>query len=82
MTIAPPTHILWDIAYTCPLRCTHCYSESGRRPSRQLSHEDILRVADRIIFQRPEGVGLAGGEGLEDRVRIGQRPEFPEPARV
>jgi sulfatase maturation enzyme AslB (radical SAM superfamily) len=64
MTIAPPTHILWDITYTCPLRCTHCYSESGRRPSRQLSHEDILRVADRIISLRPEGVGLAGGEGL------------------
>jgi MoaA/NifB/PqqE/SkfB family radical SAM enzyme len=64
MTLAPPTHIIWDITYTCPLRCTHCYSESGRRPSRQLAHDDILRVADRIISLRPAGVGLAGGEAL------------------
>lgn len=64
MTLAPPTHIVWDITYTCPLRCTHCYSESGRRPSRQLSPEDNLRVADRLIELGPAGVGLAGGEAL------------------
>jgi MoaA/NifB/PqqE/SkfB family radical SAM enzyme len=64
MTIAPPTHVVWDITYTCPLRCTHCYSESGRRPSRQLSPEDNLRIADRIIGLGPAGVGLAGGEAL------------------
>lgn len=67
MTIAPPTHILWDITYTCPLRCTHCYSESGRRPSRHLSPDENLRIADRIIALGPAGVGLAGGEALTVR---------------
>jgi len=37
---------------------------SGRRPTRQLGHDEILRIADRIIALAPSGVGLAGGEAL------------------
>lgn len=59
-----PLEIIWDITYACPLRCFHCYSESGRRPSRQLGRRDMLRVADRIIAMRPYGISLAGGEPL------------------
>ncbi|SDY82640.1 Radical SAM superfamily enzyme, MoaA/NifB/PqqE/SkfB family [Amycolatopsis xylanica] len=59
-----PNNIIWDVTYACPLRCTHCYSESGRRPSRQLRGDDLLRVADAIIALRPENVVLAGGEPL------------------
>ncbi|MEH0972342.1 radical SAM protein [Micromonospora sp. CPCC 205546] len=59
-----PTNVIWDVTYACPLRCTHCYSESGRRPSRQLGREDMLRVADAIVSLRPDGVALAGGEPL------------------
>jgi MoaA/NifB/PqqE/SkfB family radical SAM enzyme len=64
--IAPdrPTNVVWDITYACPLRCVHCYSESGRRPSRELGHEDQLRVTDAIIALRPAGVSLTGGEPL------------------
>ncbi|MEU4569893.1 radical SAM protein [Micromonospora sp. NPDC023956] len=64
--IAPdrPTNVIWDVTYACPLRCTHCYSESGRRPSRQLGNEDMFRVADAIVSLRPAGVALAGGEPL------------------
>ncbi|MGI5271711.1 radical SAM protein [Nonomuraea sp. CA-218870] len=54
----------WDITYACPLRCTHCYSESGRRPSRQLAHDEMLRVADAIVALGPESVEFAGGEPL------------------
>lgn len=59
-----PTNVIWDVTYACPLRCTHCYSESGRRPSRQLDQADLLRVADAIVSLRPDGVALAGGEPL------------------
>lgn len=59
-----PTGIIWDITYACPLRCTHCYSESGRRPARQLSHDDLLRVTDAIISVGTGMVTLAGGEPL------------------
>lgn len=59
-----PQSVIWDITYACPLRRTHCYSESGRRPSRQVSHEDLLRIADAIIALGPVQVALAGGEPL------------------
>ncbi|AJF68730.1 radical SAM protein [Streptomyces vietnamensis] len=59
-----PLEVLWDITYACPLRCTHCYSESGRRPARRLSGADMLRAADAILALGAEGVCLAGGEPL------------------
>ncbi|MFI6317539.1 radical SAM protein [Nonomuraea sp. NPDC050556] len=59
-----PDGVIWDVTYACPLRCVHCYSESGRRPSRRLSDADMVRVADRIVAMRPQGVAIAGGEPL------------------
>jgi MoaA/NifB/PqqE/SkfB family radical SAM enzyme len=59
-----PKVVVWDTTYACPLRCVHCYSESGRRPHRQLSPEDMVTVVDRIIELRPSLVDLTGGEPL------------------
>jgi MoaA/NifB/PqqE/SkfB family radical SAM enzyme len=59
-----PLEVIWDITYACPLRCSHCYSESGRRASRQLRGPDLLAAADAIAAMRPLGVSLAGGEPL------------------
>lgn len=59
-----PSDVIWDITYACPLRCVHCYSESGRRPGRQLSLDDMLKVADAIVSLAPQAVELAGGEPL------------------
>ena len=57
-----PACVIWDMTYACPLRCVHCYSESGRRATRQLSYEDMLRIADAICSLRPPTVLLSGGE--------------------
>ncbi|MFI9379960.1 radical SAM protein [Kutzneria sp. NPDC052558] len=57
-----PRKFVWDTTYACPLRCVHCYSESGRRASRQLAPVTMLRVADKIIEAGPELVMLSGGE--------------------
>jgi MoaA/NifB/PqqE/SkfB family radical SAM enzyme len=62
--IPPPPVVVWDITYACPLRCAHCYSESGRRPSRQLGRTDMVRVINAILALRPEAVVFAGGEPL------------------
>ncbi|MCZ0982320.1 cytochrome P450 [Streptomyces diastatochromogenes] len=73
-----PLEVLWDITYACPLRCTHCYSESGRRPARRLSGEDMLRAADAILALGTEGVCLAGANPCScrscSRSRSGSRP--------
>ncbi|MFD3330695.1 radical SAM protein [Streptomyces sp. NPDC058701] len=59
-----PRSIIWDITYSCPLRCSHCYSESGRRPSRQLGTNELLRLADVMAALDLESVTFAGGEPL------------------
>ncbi|MGW0520260.1 radical SAM protein [Crossiella sp. NPDC003009] len=64
---ACPSDIVWDVTYSCPLRCSHCYTESGRRQSKQLSHEEMLRVADALTTLRPATILLAGGEPLAVR---------------
>ncbi|EWM10508.1 radical SAM protein [Kutzneria sp. 744] len=59
-----PRIIVWDTTYACPLLCVHCYSESGRRPTRQLDPDTMLLVADKIAAAGPESVVLSGGEPL------------------
>ncbi|MFE4832357.1 radical SAM protein [Streptomyces sp. NPDC056672] len=63
-TPSTPESVIWDTTYACPLRCIHCYSESGRRAARQLDHEDMLRVTDALISMKPRVLALAGGEPL------------------
>ncbi len=59
-----PAFVVWDITYACPLRCCHCYSESGRRAPRQLSADQLLQVTDALTLARPKGIVLSGGEPL------------------
>ncbi|MEV7403074.1 radical SAM protein [Streptomyces sp. NPDC091267] len=70
-----PQEVNWDLTYACPLRCTHCYSESGRRPSRQLSMADMEKVADALISLGPRAVQFSGGEPLlvKDVHKLAQR---------
>jgi len=55
---------IWDLTYACPLRCIHCYSESGRRPARTLDRASAMRVVDVILSAHPTRISLSGGEPL------------------
>jgi len=55
---------VWDVTYACPLRCLHCYSESGRRASRALGHDDAMRVVEVMINKKPQRVSFSGSEPL------------------
>lgn len=59
-----PSHIDWQLTYACQLRCVHCYTESGRRASRKLPREDLLRIAEILVDLRVKRVLLCGGEPL------------------
>lgn len=59
-----PNVLIWDVTFACPLRCSHCYTESGRRPPRNLSHEEMLKVTDALLSFRPLQITLCGGEPL------------------
>ncbi|MGF9762996.1 radical SAM protein [Microvirga sp. 0TCS3.31] len=58
---------IWDITYACPLRCVHCYTESGRRPARTLDRDAAMRVIDMILAARAKKVSISGGEPLSVR---------------
>lgn len=58
---------IWDITYSCPLRCGHCYSESGRRPARTLDRDAAMRVVDLILGAQAKKVSISGGEPLSVR---------------
>lgn len=56
------TFVVWDVTYACPLRCIHCYSESGRRASRMLDEASFLRGIDALIEAKIQVVAFSGGE--------------------
>ena len=60
----PIQRFIWDLTYACPLRCVHCYSESGRRPARMLDRDGMLRVVQVMIAAKPSRVSFGGGEPL------------------
>ncbi|RUO89450.1 radical SAM protein [Corallococcus sp. AB018] len=56
--------LVWLVTYRCPLLCTHCHSESGRRPSRQLPPEKMQQLVDVLLSMRLRQVTFSGGEPL------------------
>lgn len=59
-----PSCVDWQLTFACQLRCTHCYTESGRRPARKLGRSELLRIADKLVTMRLDSVILVGGEPL------------------
>ncbi len=64
MPVNWPELVIWDLTYACPLRCAHCYSESGRRASQQMGAEALWNVARAIANLGPRAVSFSGGEPL------------------
>ncbi|GIE82538.1 hypothetical protein Aph02nite_84880 [Actinoplanes philippinensis] len=63
-SVTGPKDVIWDITYACPLRCFHCYSESGRRAARQLGPDGLLRLTEAVLRFQPRSVTISGGEPL------------------
>lgn len=58
----PIERVVWDLTYACPLRCLHCFTESGRRAAGTLDQDDALRVVDVILASTARRVSIGGGE--------------------
>ncbi|GAA2583627.1 radical SAM protein [Actinomadura fulvescens] len=57
-----PVYMMWEITYSCPLRCVHCYNSSGYSPPRHLGHDDAMKVAEQIADAEVMSICLTGGE--------------------
>ncbi|HEY3606497.1 MAG TPA: radical SAM protein [Pseudonocardiaceae bacterium] len=76
--VQDPNVVIWDVTFACPLRCSHCYTESGRRSARNLGHDEMLRVADAIISLKPQMITLCGGEPLTIKQIVDVARHFTE----
>jgi radical SAM protein with 4Fe4S-binding SPASM domain len=65
-TPSGPFEIVWNLTYTCNLRCKHCYEDAGiHRP--ELSTEEVFLAVDKLSNIAGVGVpalSFSGGEPL------------------
>lgn len=59
-----PAMVIWELTYACQLRCTHCYTESGRRPPSHLGRDGLLRMASILGSMQLDCIVFCGGEPL------------------
>ncbi|MDO4685174.1 MAG: radical SAM protein [Corynebacterium sp.] len=62
-SISAPLYALWEITGACPLRCNYCYNESPQN-IKNLSREDLIKIARSLTDGGIFGVCLSGGEPL------------------
>ena len=70
-----PRSCVWELSLLCDLRCKHCGSYAGERRADELSHEELLSVADQLIELGVQLVTLGGGEPMlhPDWAELGRR---------
>jgi len=59
-----PAYINWEITRACNFQCIHCYNNSGKKLTNELSHEEKLRVAKQLVDAKVFSVCLSGGEPI------------------
>ncbi|KYK24498.1 hypothetical protein AYK26_06665 [Euryarchaeota archaeon SM23-78] len=52
----------WSFTSQCNLRCIHCYNASGKPHPNELTHEQALFVAKKLIDSKVDAVNFGGGE--------------------
>lgn len=59
-----PFQVVWDVTYACNLKCQHCYAQAGKVSRDELTHEEALRVVDKLATMGIPILALSGGEPL------------------
>ena len=66
-----PIIAVWELTLKCDQPCEHCGSRAGARRERELSTEEVLRVAKGLVALGCREVGLIGGEAyLRDDLEL------------
>ena len=60
--LSAPFRLFYDITYLCNLRCKHCFTNSGKPNSEELSLEEKLKLVDYMKELGIPRVSIAGGE--------------------
>lgn len=59
-----PLICLWEITRACNFHCIHCYNNSDKELSNELSHNEKLLIAHQIVKAKIYKVCLSGGEPI------------------
>lgn len=59
-----PTSVSVDITKACNLKCVHCYNDSGKKASDELTSAELLKLFEDLATLNIVNVCLCGGEPL------------------
>jgi len=59
-----PLYVMLDITTACNFKCLHCYNNSGKKDTDEMTDEEITDVVKQIADMHPESVCLCGGETM------------------
>ena len=59
-----PFLIVWDITYSCNLKCKHCYAEAGKPLEDELTTDEAKLAIDKIDHASVPIIAFSGGEPL------------------
>lgn len=58
-------NLSWDITNQCNLFCSHCCVSAGQQSrGRELSSEELINIADKLVNLKPRTICISGGEPL------------------
>lgn len=67
-----PFILFWEVTRACALACRHCRAVAQKRPAPdELTPEEALQLAERIVQMRPQMLVLTGGDPM-------MRADLPE----
>lgn len=59
-----PLIVQWDITRKCNFKCLHCYNNSGKQLSNELTHKQKISVAKQIVEAKIYRMCISGGEPI------------------
>ncbi|WP_048064511.1 radical SAM/SPASM domain-containing protein [Archaeoglobus fulgidus] len=62
-----PFQVVWDITYSCNLRCKHCYATAGKPLQDELTTDEALETIDKLDRLGVTIIAFSGGEPLVRR---------------
>lgn len=59
-----PFLVVWDITYSCNLKCKHCYANAGKPLKDELTTEEVKNAIDKLDRASVPIIAFSGGEPL------------------
>lgn len=62
--LVAPLNVLWDITYSCNLKCQHCLVSANEKSNYELGLEEVKRIIDQLEEMKVFNLCFLGGEPL------------------